>query len=143
MNIDEIRELILLFDKTSIVELDVQKPDCSLRLRKPESGKEPITLDKGVKKAELSPVTGHLESLEVIEVLAPMVATFYQASAPDAEPFVKIGDRIEKGETLCILEAMKLMNEIKSEISGTIIDIPVENAEPVEYGQVLFIVEED
>lgn len=72
------------------------------------------------------------------EVESPMVGTFYRAPAPDAPPYVEVGDRVEEGETLCILEAMKLMNELESEVGGTIREICVENAEPVEYGQVLF-----
>ena len=74
----------------------------------------------------------------LVEVTSPMVGTFYRAPAPDADPFVDVGDRVRIGQTLCILEAMKLMNELEAEISGTIKEIAVENAEPVEYGQVLF-----
>ena len=75
------------------------------------------------------------------EVTSPMVGTFYRAPAPDAPAYVEVGDRVEKGQTLCILEAMKLMNELEAEISGTIREISVENAEPVEFGQVLFRIE--
>jgi acetyl-CoA carboxylase biotin carboxyl carrier protein len=72
-----------------------------------------------------------------VEVKSPMVGTFYRAPAPGAEPFVKIGDRVRKGQTLCIIEAMKLMNEIECEVDGVVIDISTENAQPVEYGEVL------
>lgn len=72
------------------------------------------------------------------EVTAPIVGTFYSSSAPDAPPFVKIGDKVEAGTVLCIIEAMKLMNEIEAETGGTVADILVKNEEPVEYGQVLF-----
>ncbi len=72
------------------------------------------------------------------EVTSPMVGTFYRAPAPDAPPYVEVGTRVTKGQTLCILEAMKLMNELESEVEGVIREILVENAEPVEYGQVLF-----
>jgi acetyl-CoA carboxylase biotin carboxyl carrier protein len=78
------------------------------------------------------------ETLGLVEVTSPMVGTFYRAPAPDADPFVDVGDHVRVGQTLCILEAMKLMNELEAEISGTIKEIAVENAEPVEYGQVLF-----
>ncbi|UCF21683.1 MAG: acetyl-CoA carboxylase biotin carboxyl carrier protein [Gemmatimonadota bacterium] len=77
------------------------------------------------------------------EVTSPMVGTFYRAPAPDADPYVDIGDRVRVGQTLCILEAMKLMNELEAEVSGTIRQIVVENAEPVEYGQVLFRIQPD
>lgn len=74
-------------------------------------------------------------------VKAPIVGTFYSASSPDAAPYVKVGDRVEAGQVLCIIEAMKLMNEIEAEQSGTIREILVKNAEPVEYGQTLFMIE--
>jgi acetyl-CoA carboxylase biotin carboxyl carrier protein len=74
----------------------------------------------------------------IVAVTSPMVGTFYRAPSPDADPYVDIGGRVKLGQTLCILEAMKLMNELEAEISGTITEIAVENAEPVEYGQVLF-----
>jgi acetyl-CoA carboxylase biotin carboxyl carrier protein len=74
----------------------------------------------------------------LVEVASPMVGTFYRAPAPDAPPYVEVGDRVSKGQTLCILEAMKLMNELESEVSGVVREIVVDNAEPVEYGQVLF-----
>ncbi|AEB11566.1 acetyl-CoA carboxylase biotin carboxyl carrier protein [Marinithermus hydrothermalis] len=76
-----------------------------------------------------------------VEITAPIVGTFYRAPAPDAEPFVKEGDRIEKGQVVCIIEAMKLFNEIESEVSGIVRKVLVENAEPVEYGQPLFLIE--
>lgn len=72
---------------------------------------------------------------------APIVGTFYSASSPDAEPYVKVGDRVEAGQVLCIIEAMKLMNEIEAESAGVVREICVKNAEPVEYGQTLFIIE--
>lgn len=77
----------------------------------------------------------------LIEITSPMVGTFYRAPAPDAPPYVEPGTRVQKGQTLCILEAMKLMNELESEADGVIREILVENADPVEYGQVLFLVE--
>ena len=76
-----------------------------------------------------------------VEIKSPMVGTFYRAPGPDAPPYVEVGTRVGKGQTLCILEAMKLMNELEAEISGVIREVCVENAEPVEYGQVLFRVE--
>ncbi|MBI0445771.1 acetyl-CoA carboxylase biotin carboxyl carrier protein [Deinococcus sp. DB0503] len=74
-------------------------------------------------------------------VKAPIVGTFYAASSPDAPPYVKVGDKVQPGQVLCIIEAMKLMNEIEAEVSGTVREILVKNAEPVEYGQTLFIIE--
>jgi acetyl-CoA carboxylase biotin carboxyl carrier protein len=77
----------------------------------------------------------------LIEVVAPMVGTFYRSPATDSPPFVEAGNRVKEGQTLCIIEAMKLMNEIEAEGPGEIVEILVENAQPVEYGQVLFLIE--
>ena len=81
------------------------------------------------------------KSDQYLQVKSPMVGTFYRSPAPGAEPFVKIGDRVKKGKTLCIIEAMKLMNEIESEVDGVVVDILTENAQPVEYGEALFLVD--
>ena len=78
------------------------------------------------------------KAVSVHEVKAPMVGTLYRAPAPDAEPYVRVGDIVEPGKVLCIVEAMKLMNELESEVSGRIVEICVENAQPVEFGQILF-----
>lgn len=77
----------------------------------------------------------------LLEVTSPMVGTFYRAPAPDAPPYVEVGSRVSKGQTLCILEAMKLMNELEADVDGEVREILVENADPVEYGQVLFRIE--
>jgi acetyl-CoA carboxylase biotin carboxyl carrier protein len=77
----------------------------------------------------------------LLEIKSPMVGTFYRAPAPDAPTYVEVGSRVKKGDTLCIIEAMKLMNEMESEVSGTVVEVLVDNAEPVEYGQVLFRVD--
>ena len=78
-----------------------------------------------------------------VEVESPMVGTFYRAPAPDAPPYIEVGDRIQKGQTLCILEAMKLMNELEAEVAGTVREVCIGSGEPVEYGQVLFRIEPD
>ncbi|HET6373078.1 MAG TPA: acetyl-CoA carboxylase biotin carboxyl carrier protein, partial [Candidatus Polarisedimenticolia bacterium] len=75
---------------------------------------------------------------DIVQVTSPMVGTFYRASNPNAPPFAQPGDVVKKGQVLCIIEAMKLMNEIESEVSGEVVDIPVSNGQPVEYGEVLF-----
>jgi acetyl-CoA carboxylase biotin carboxyl carrier protein len=77
----------------------------------------------------------------LLEVTSPMVGTFYAAPAPDADPYVEVGQRVGQGTVLCIIEAMKLMNELESEVEGTVAKIMVENGQPVEYGQVLFLIE--
>jgi len=82
-----------------------------------------------------------VEGARLIQVTSPMVGTFYRAPAPDAPPYVEVGGRIGSGTVLCIIEAMKLMNELESEVEGTVVKVLVENAQPVEYGQVLFLVD--
>ncbi|HEX2076560.1 MAG TPA: acetyl-CoA carboxylase biotin carboxyl carrier protein, partial [Longimicrobium sp.] len=77
----------------------------------------------------------------LVEVKSPMVGTFYRSPAPEAPPYVEVGSRVARGQTLCILEAMKLMNELPAELAGTVREVCVENGEPVEYGQVLFRIE--
>jgi acetyl-CoA carboxylase biotin carboxyl carrier protein len=77
----------------------------------------------------------------LLEIVSPMVGTFYRAPAPDAPPYVSVGQRVASGDTVCIIEAMKLMNELEGEVTGTIVEVCVENAQPVEYGQVLFRVD--
>lgn len=142
MNIDEIRELILLLDKTSISELEVQKDDYRLALRKNRSGGEPApSLLPEKSAADNEETASPVDLSQLAEVTSPMVGTFYSAPSPDAPPYVKIGDEVEAGQTLCIVEAMKLMNEIKAETAGTIVDILVDNAQSVEYGQVMFYIE--
>jgi acetyl-CoA carboxylase biotin carboxyl carrier protein len=98
------------------------------------------TQDSGAVKVDVTTVaeTKAAPVSNLLEITAPIVGTFYASASPDAPPYVKVGDRIEPGKVLCIIEAMKLMNEIEAEISGTIAEILVKNEEPVEYGQVLF-----
>jgi acetyl-CoA carboxylase biotin carboxyl carrier protein len=81
------------------------------------------------------------EGRKLLEIKSPMVGTFYRSPAPDAPPYVEVGSRVKKGDTLCIIEAMKLMNEMESEVVGTVVEVLVDNAEPVEYGQLLFRVD--
>jgi acetyl-CoA carboxylase biotin carboxyl carrier protein len=82
-------------------------------------------------------------STKTVEIKSPMIGTFYRSSSPDSPPFVSVGDKITKGQTVCIIEAMKLFNEIESDVSGTIVKVMMENASPVEYDQLLFVVEPD
>jgi acetyl-CoA carboxylase biotin carboxyl carrier protein len=81
------------------------------------------------------------EGRQLLEIKSPMVGTFYRSPAPDAPAYVEVGSRVKKGDTLCIIEAMKLMNEMEADVAGTVVEVLVDNAEPVEYGQVLFRVD--
>lgn len=134
MDLQEIRELIKLIDQTDIAELSLESAGVKVAIKKnsgrqTEFAKEPAPLVPAEKKGNTP---------DLISVVAPVVGTFYRAPAPDAPPFVQPGDVVQKGQTLCLIEAMKLMNEIKAEAAGKIVEILAENGEPVEYGQPLF-----
>ena len=145
MNIDEIRELMLLLDQSNIADLELQKNDFRIHLRKHTATDTPPASNPfpGAPKVKPAETAEVILDENITEVLAPMVGTFYAAPSPDSAPFVKIGDHVEPGQTLCILEAMKLMNEIKTDFAGTIVDILAENTQPVEYGQTLFLIQKD
>ena len=113
--------------------LTAPQPPVSVPAQAAVSTPAPPPAEPEVAAAPPAPSTAHLT-----EVVAPIVGTFYAASSPDAPAFVKLGDKVEAGTVLCIIEAMKLMNEIEAEVSGEIKDILVSNEDPVEYGQVLF-----
>jgi len=148
MNIKEIKEMINLMNENGLVELEIEKDGMRVRLKKTTSGTEafsgPIVVERErVADAAKKEVATPLEKISVktIEIRAPMVGTFYRAPAPEAPPYVEVGQTIEPGQVICIIEAMKLMNEIKSEIKGKILEILVDNAEPVEFGQPMFLIE--
>jgi len=147
MNLKEIKELIALMNENDLMELEIERDGTKIRLRKSASGKietfaEQIASPKMQvgDRAQARPEEKKPE-LNLIPVKAPMVGTFYRTPGPDTKPYVEIGQVVEVGQVICIIEAMKLMNEIKSEVKGKVVEILVENARPVEYGQVLFMVE--
>jgi len=153
MDLTEIKKLIRLVERSQIEELEIQEEGLQVRVTKGKSIAAPPTMMTTPAPTAIDPVPVNQPGVPVnttetearsdnlIEIKAPMVGTFYHASAPDADPYVKVGDNIEPGKILCIVEAMKLMNEIESEVSGKIVKIMVENAQPVEFNQVLFLVE--
>ena len=146
MYIKEIKDMINLMNENGLSELEIEKDGVRIKLKRSAGviekavefipGTAAPQAQPGAKSA--APVS---EKRNTIEIKAPMVGTFYRSPAPEAPPYVNVGDSVEVGQVLCIIEAMKLMNELKSEIKGRIIDIHVETAEPVEFGQVLFVVE--
>ena len=148
MNFEEIKELILLLDSTSVAELDLQNNDYRLTLRKSVGLIEELVVDKSailqdltINDQEEPKVIPHNENC--FKVTAPIVGTFYEAPSPDAPAFVQLGDQVERGQILCIVEAMKLMNEIKAEVDGKIVEIAVDNGGTIEYGQTLFLIEKN
>ena len=145
MYIKEIKDMINLMNENSLTELEIEKEGVRIRLKKGPSGiyEKEVAFMPPQAPTQASPIktAEKIEKKNVIEIKAPMVGTFYRAPSPEAPPYVNMGDDIEPGQVICIIEAMKLMNEIKSEVKGKIVDIQVENAEPVEFGQILFVVE--
>lgn len=148
MNIKEIKEMINLMNENGLTELEIEKDGLRLRLKKGAAG---IQQEISFLPQPAGPTSGQPQTTEaaqaeikakgLIEIKSPMVGTFYRTPAPDAAPYVQEGQDIDVGQVICIVEAMKLMNEIKSEVRGKIVKILVENADPVEFGQTLFLIE--
>ena len=150
MNIKEIKEMIELMNDNGLSELELQKNGLTIRLRKGAGGyveqvAAPVAVSAYPAKASAAPAAAPEVSAAAggkhDEIKSPMVGTFYKAPSPDSPSYVKPGDEIEEGQVVCIIEAMKLMNEIKSEVKGKLISVLVENADPVEFGQPLFLIE--
>ena len=153
MKISEIKELIKLLNETEISEFEFENESGRLILRKERTYVQAPILEKpqlrSIERIETE-VTTKIPDLEVNPtnhkikpVKSPMVGTFYSSPRPDSDPFVKVGDRVNQGQVLCIIEAMKLMNEIEGEFTGKVLDILVEDGQAVEYGQNLFLIEID
>ena len=144
LNIKEIKEMIQLMNENHLTELEIEKEDMKIRLKKGASGiieASPVeTLAQAPKApAAVTPIAVPAAPKTIIR--SPMVGTFYAAPAPDAPPFVQPGTQIEVGKVICVIEAMKLMNEIKAELRGKIAEVLVNNGDPVEFGQPLFSLE--
>lgn len=157
-----VQNLIQALDESSLDSLELERGGTRIRLSKSATPCAPFETSASPRAAtHLAPVGNETPPPAVpeapegqaegrapdsgegsyIEVTSPMVGTFYRAPAPDASPYVEVGTRIGEGTVLCIIEAMKLMNELESDVEGTIAKILVGNAEPVEYGQVLFLID--
>jgi acetyl-CoA carboxylase biotin carboxyl carrier protein len=148
MNYKEIKELIDLIRDTDIAEIEVERSGTRIRLRREK--KESATVQ--VREVAVAPAASpreeagapvQEEQAAAGTVRSPLVGTFYGAPDPNSRPFVEVGDRVAKGQILCIVEAMKLMNEIEAEFSGTVAEAFLEDGQPVEYGQPLFRIEPD
>lgn len=154
MNLKDIKELIEMLKDTDISELEVERAGVKVRLRKGgEVNYQPVMprmeyahapmAAPARTEAAASAAAAAAEPAKTnqAKVTSPIVGTFYRAPAPDKPAYVQVGDTVKKGQVLCIVEAMKLMNEIESEASGKIVQILLENGKPVEYGQTLFLIE--
>jgi acetyl-CoA carboxylase biotin carboxyl carrier protein len=162
MNLEDIQKLIKMIDESGLDQMAIEEGEFKLTLKKTadqklsaSSNPYPLMMPQMMMPSgsiapqqPTSPVSPPSEEspstpvgIKYKEIRAPMVGTFYRAPSPEANSYVQAGDSISKGKVLCIIEAMKLMNEIESDISGKVIKILVENGKPVEYDQVLFLVE--
>jgi acetyl-CoA carboxylase biotin carboxyl carrier protein len=156
MKIAEIKRLVKLVETSGISELEIEEQGSRIKVVKYASGNGLVPahlgrMEKFMPTAqagqEATPTTEVMtESAPVeniVKVSSPMVGTFYRAPAPEAPSYIEVGDHVKVGQALCIIEAMKLMNEIEAEVAGIVIRIPVENAEPVEFGQTIFEIRPD
>ena len=160
MDLNYLRRLLRIFDESGASELSIEEEGMTVHMSKPSAqapmmmptytmpaaapsaapAPAPVVASAPAPAAPAEPAAaadaGH-------KVLSPLVGTFYRAPSPDADSFVQVGQHVKAGDTLCIVEAMKLMNEIESDVSGTVIKILVENGQPVEYNQPIFLVKPD
>lgn len=161
MKTTEIRDLIDFISKTGLNEVNVETKELKLHVKREPDQKVFKSVSAAPVQSVSAPVqhtpqvtaqpqvtktaaeTPAASGKKTLEIKSPMIGTFYRTANPESAPFVSVGDKVSKGQTVCIIEAMKLFNEIESEVSGTIVKVMVENASPVEYDQVLFVVEPD
>ncbi|HLT73799.1 MAG TPA: acetyl-CoA carboxylase biotin carboxyl carrier protein [Ohtaekwangia sp.] len=161
----EIRDLIDFISKTGLNEVNIETKELKLHVKRepdqkifksspmmaPISGTPQVVQQTAPQPVQTATPTAtpkaekpaETAGTNLVEIKSPMIGTFYRSASPDSPPFVSVGDKVTKGQTVCIIEAMKLFNEIESEHSGTIVKVMLENANPVEYDQVLFLVEPD
>jgi acetyl-CoA carboxylase biotin carboxyl carrier protein len=136
------RKLGTLLTELGLSEIDVTVGDVRVRLQRGGAvSAPPIVAASPVVASVERPAAAEIESASGVTIEAPMVGTFYRASSPTADPYVSEGDLVKEGQILCIIEAMKLMNEIESKVAGRVVKIFVENAHPVEFGQSLFLID--
>ncbi len=156
MTIEQIRELIQVVTETGVAELEVQRGDDRVRIvRASSAGFQHVVVPgltapavasaapaAGVPGVSVSTAASETPEVDpnLVAVKSPIVGTFYEAPAPGAPPFVQVGDTVKAGQVLCIIESMKLMNEIEAEVAGVIVSKLVKNAQPVEYGEALFTI---
>ena len=164
MDLNYLKKLMKIFDDSSATELSIEEEGTTIALSKhspesmvphmPATYHVPMPAPAAPAAAPAAPApaadSAPAPAAEAAdggsgghEVLSPIVGTFYRAPSPDADPFVQVGQHVSAGDTLCIVEAMKLMNEIESDVSGTVVKIVAENAQPVEYNQPMFVIKPD
>lgn len=158
MKTTEIRDLIDFIAQSGLNEVDIETKELKLHVKREPDQKvlksaAPVMAAPVAVAAAPAAIAAPVAAAPVaqkavagkntVDIKSPMIGTFYRSSNPDSPPFVSVGDKVSKGQVVCIIEAMKLFNEIESEVSGTIVKASIENSSPVEYDQVLFVVEPD
>ncbi|MEJ1241447.1 acetyl-CoA carboxylase biotin carboxyl carrier protein [Chryseolinea sp. T2] len=160
MKTSEIRDLIDFISKSGLNEVNIETKELKLSIKREPDQKvfkstpimtqaampmaaPTVSLPAATAPASKEAAAPAASGKKTVDIKSPMIGTFYRSGNPDTPPFVSVGDKVSKGQAVCIIEAMKLFNEIESEVSGTIVKVMVENASPVEYDQVLFVVEPD
>ncbi|KAB2925015.1 MAG: acetyl-CoA carboxylase biotin carboxyl carrier protein [Bacteroidetes bacterium] len=152
MDLKYVKQLLELVEKSNVNEIEVEEKGQKIRITKspapqgqgylaPIQHQVMMPAPSAAAPSEPKPAAPAADTKKYHEIKSPIVGTFYKSPSPDAAPYVDIGSKVKPGSVLCIVEAMKLMNEIESDIAGTIVKVNVENGKPVEYGQVLFLVE--
>jgi len=142
-----IEEMLQLMESRGLVELELEHHGMRLRLKKAASSPSPQVVEfvAGLPQAPqllaVKPASAEEPAGRRVVIKSPMVGTFYRAPAPDAPPFVEVGQEVDVGQVICIVEAMKLMNEIKGEVAGRMLEILAESGDPIEFGQPLFVIE--
>lgn len=156
MKTSEIRDLIDFIAKSGLNEVNIETKELKLHVKREPDQKifksssaattlaqAPASEPSPLQLQQTSKPSTEISGKKTVEIKSPMIGTFYRSSGPDSPPFISVGDKITKGQTVCIIEAMKLFNEIESEFFGTVVKVMVENSTPVEYDQALFVVEPD
>ncbi|MCL4136147.1 UNVERIFIED_CONTAM: hypothetical protein GTU68_036992 [Idotea baltica] len=164
MEFKEIQDLLKLVNKTSLTEVEIEQKDFKIKIRRKTPESNVIYTTQQAPSIQAAPLAAPVmtsnpepvvaataetanandngaASDDLYEFKSPMIGTFYRSSTPEADAFVKVGDHVEKGQVLCIVEAMKLFNEIESEVAGKIVKILIEDAQPIEYDQALFLID--
>ena len=153
MDIRKVKKLIELLDESGIAEIEITEGEESVRISRYSQNAAPAPAAAPVvaapAPAAAAPAAAPIAAAPAaepeedgFEVKAPMVGTFYAASSPGAAPYVQVGDRVNEGDTLCIIEAMKMMNQIEADVSGVVKSIRMQNGEPVEFGQTLIVIDQ-
>lgn len=158
MNLSQIQDLIKFVAKSGVSEVEIEQKDFKITIKTPAGRKErevqviaaPAPVPQMIAAASAPPVAAPVPPAaapaaatdsKLVPIKAPMIGTFYRSSGPDKPPFVNVGDEVKKGQPICIIEAMKLFNEIESDVAGKVVKVLVDDAKPVEYDQPLFLVD--